>query len=90
MITDMNIETTQAVNISLTRYEELLIAENELRKLLEAIYQEVSLSYSKDKLSLNTSDIESYLRIADSQRYWKIYDTLNDALKGKDDGIDND
>ena len=83
---DMKIEQTQSINISLSRYEELIYAEIELRSLIEAIYQDVSLSYDKKKLSIDSSSLENYLRVADSKRYWTAYD----IVKGDPDGTDKD
>lgn len=72
------------MEISVDRYTELVVKEAKLRDVMEALYQDVSLSYNKDRLSIDTISIETYLRVADSDRYWSVYELLKEKANGHD------
>ena len=72
------------MEITLDRYTELVVKEAKLRDVMEALYQDVGLSYNHDSLSIDTISIEVYLRVADSDRYWSVYELLKEKANGHD------
>lgn len=72
------------MEINVDRYTELVVKEAKLRDVMEALYQDVSLSYNKDRLSIDTISLEVYLRVADSDRYWRVYELLKEQANGHD------
>ena len=72
------------MEITLDRLTELLVKEAKLKEVMEALYQDVGLSYNKDRLSIDTISIEVYLRVADSDRYWRVYELLREKANGHD------
>lgn len=72
------------MEITLDRLTELLVKEAKLKEVMEALYQDVSLSYNKGRLSIDTISIETYLRVADSDRYWSVYELLKEKANGHD------
>lgn len=72
------------MEITLDRYTELVVKEAKLRDVMEALYQDVGLSYGKDRLSIDTISVEVYLRVADSDRYWRVYELLKEQANGHD------
>ena len=78
---EMTAEPTTMVSIPIERFRELILIEDRCMLLMRAVYQDVGLSYNKSKLSLDTSALEAYLRLMDTERYLKIHEQL---LKGED------
>lgn len=72
------------MEIALDRYTDLVVKEAKLRDVMEALYQDVGLSYNHDRLSIDTISIEVYLRVADSDRYWNVYELLREKANGHD------
>ena len=84
---EMKAEPTTMVSIPLERFRELILIEDRCMLLMRAVYMDAELSYSKKNLSLDTSALDSYLRLMDTERYWMIYDKVR---KGDQDGTDKD
>ena len=72
------------ITVSDERFTDLVVKEAKLREVMEALYQDVSLSYNKDRLSIDTISLETYLRVADSDRYWRVYELLKEQANGHD------
>jgi len=72
------------ITVSDERFTDLVVKEAKLREVMEALYQDVSLSYNKDRLSIDTISIEVFLRVADSDRYWSVYELLREKANGHD------
>ena len=84
---EMTAEPTTMVSIPIERFRELILIEDRCVMLMRAVYQDAGLSYSKEKLSLDTSALDSYLRLMDTERYWMIYGKVK---VGDHDGTDKD
>ena len=69
------------VSIPMERYRELILIEDRCVMMLKAAYQDARLSCDHlNRLSLDVSSLESYLRFMDTERYLMIYEQL---LKGE-------
>lgn len=87
LLSEASNKPTETVSIDLFRYEELVLKERFLSMLAEAVYQGASISkYDTGKLTLDTSSIETFLRVADAPRYCDVFN----KLKGEQDGTDKD
>lgn len=83
---EMTAEPTTMVSIPLERFRELILIEDRCMLLMRAVYQDAGLNYSRNRLSLDTSALEAYLRLMDTERYWGIFQ----KVKGDKDGTDQD
>lgn len=81
---EMTAEPTTMVSIPLERFRELILIEDRCMLLMRAVYQDADLNYSRNRLSLDTSALDSYLRLMDTERYWNIFK----KVKGDEDGTD--
>ena len=80
----MSVDRTEAVTISLEEYVNLVASKARTLSLFEAIYQDASLSYDKRHLRLSDTALELFLRVADSKRYWKVYNIIKDKEENND------
>ena len=79
-------DNSREVTISLERYDELVHTEALCYTLIGAAYDGASLSWNKDRLSLDDKELETVLRVMDSERYHEYLADLQEA----EDGTDND
>lgn len=73
------------VYIPVEEFTEYVKKAEMLDNVMRAVYVGADLSWNKKELCLNRDSLNDYLCVADSRRYWDVYNALKAEVEKEDE-----